>query len=194
MAPSPAPTARVSQPASATSPGCVLAQHREGAAEHERDRQLVALGGAWGAQEASALAMPDSVEDTVRSRQSLPRGCGVAAAFRGHGTAASPPRRAGRGPRSRRSSSPPPRGHRCRARSPAARTPSASAGTAPSPTIPPAPPSEHHAARRYDQSIPRYSTTGPPLRGLRSRHDSVCGEARLRRALLHDIPCTVRVP
>src|SRR3954471_12104702 len=66
--------------------------------------------------------------------------------------------------------------------------PSASADTAPSPIIAPASLSEHHAARRYDQSIPRYSTTGPPLRGLRSRHASVCGEARLRRGLLHDIP------
>ena len=53
--------------------------------------------------------------------------------------------------------------------------PSASAGTAPSPTIVPASLSEHHAARRYDQSIPRYSTTGPPLRGLRSRQPQSAG-------------------
>jgi hypothetical protein len=54
----------------------------------------------------------------------------------------------------------------------------ASAGTAPSPTTTPASLSEHHAARRYDQSIPRYSTTGPPLRGSRQQTPSVCVEAR----------------
>ena len=39
----------------------------------------------------------------------------------------------------------------------------------------PASPSQHHAARRYDQSIPRYSTTGPPLRGLRADNLSLRG-------------------
>ena len=53
-------------------------------------------------------------------------------------------------------------------------------GTAPSPTIVPASLSAHHAARRYDQSIPRYSTAGPPSRGLRLQTTSVsCGEALL---------------
>jgi hypothetical protein len=63
------------------------------------------------------------------------------------------------------------------------------AGTAPSATITAASLSEHHAARREDQSIPRYSTTWSPLRGLRLQTSSVCGEALPPGALLHDIPC-----
>jgi len=68
-------------------------------------------------------------------------------------------------------------------------SPSASAGTAHSPTTTPASLSEHHAAADTTNRF-RDTPRQDSLRGLSSRQRSVSGEARARRALSHDIHAT----